>query len=667
MKKNQNLLGILLFVGLALAACTSEDALIEPTAPQQDRTWKVSATISKDADATTRALTLSDNMLNVGWTTTEKIYVKKTSTGQDLGYLSPTADTNTSSTPVSGLLSGAGYQVNDQLTLVFPKKEKDYSGQDGTLATIAANYDYATATTTVASVSGADVTLAATTLVSQQAIVKFIFSQPVTEVAISSPGINVESNSLTVTLASPQTEVFVAMPVTSSAASYLFGCKNSSNGKRYDAKKDGIEMQNGKYYIANVELEEFGTSTPLTLEAATRTANIIIVKYSELPIKYKRSSMPDVQTSTEYEITIADVNPGEYVQFFADGFSYDDRLSIICDEDCYVYGNVMSLISSSSFSTLTDLTSHHFSELFYNSNGNSHIINHPYKDILLPATTLSSGCYYDMFNGCTGLTRAPELPATNLSGGCYRDMFYGCTGLTKAPELPATTLADNCYDSMFRGCTGLTKAPELPATTLAEWCYNYMFHGCTGLTSPPELPAKTLAKRCYQGMFVKCTNLREAPALPAKTLVEGCYGDMFAGCYYLTTAPALPATTMTEGCYARMFFGCTDLTTAPALPATTLARDCYLNMFNSCTSLTTAPVLPAPVLEINCYTQMFKGCNKLNYVKCLATDITARDGTKNWLDDVASSGTFVTPSETQWTSDVSGIPSGWTRENYVAP
>ena len=34
-------------------------------------------------------------------------------------------------------------------------------------------------------------------------------------------------------------------------------------------------------------------------------------------------------------------------------------------------------------------------------------------------------------------------------------MFQGCTGLTSAPELPATTLANDCYNSMFQGCTGL--------------------------------------------------------------------------------------------------------------------------------------------------------------------------------------------------------------------
>ena len=107
-------------------------------------------------------------------------------------------------------------------------------------------------------------------------------------------------------------------------------------------------------------------------------------------------------------------------------------------------------------------------------------------------------CYYNMFNGCTSLTSAPELPATTLANSCYYNMFYNCTSLTTAPELPATTLVNYCYSGMFSGCSSLTTAPELPATTLAQSCYSSMFFRCTSLTSAPELPATTLANNCYK-------------------------------------------------------------------------------------------------------------------------------------------------------------------------
>ena len=152
--------------------------------------------------------------------------------------------------------------------------------------------------------------------------------------------------------------------------------------------------------------------------------------------------------------------------------------------------------------------------------------------------------------------------------------------------------------------------------------------------------------------------------LPATALTEYCYMSMFEGCGSLIQAPELPATTLAEVCYQNMFQGCTSLTTAPAiLPATTLADSCYQYMFYGCTSLTSAPELPATTLADNCYEGMFDECENLNYVKCLATDISAEGCTSDWLHHVSSTGTFITPSSTQWTTGVSGIPTGWTRVN----
>ena len=229
----------------------------------------------------------------------------------------------------------------------------------------------------------------------------------------------------------------------------------------------------------------------------------------------------------------------------------------------------------------------------------------------LPATTLESNCYRSMFSGCTSLTKAPALPATTLVNYCYYQMFQSCTSLIQAPALPATTLADYCYYQMFEGRTSLTQAPALPATTLAGNCYFYMFFGCTSLTQAPALPATTLTEACYFSMFQNCTALTQAPALPATTLATNCYAGMFQNCTSLTQAPALPATTLKYQCYAYMFRGCTSLTQAPALPATTLADRCYYFMFLNCTSLTQAPALPATMLANYCYNSMFRGCTSL--------------------------------------------------------
>ena len=208
----------------------------------------------------------------------------------------------------------------------------------------------------------------------------------------------------------------------------------------------------------------------------------------------------------------------------------------------------------------------------------------------------------------------------SVVGYAFYHLFDGCTSLTKAPELPATTLAHNCYDCMFLGCTSLTKAPVLPATTLAETCYARMFDGCTSLVNAPELPATTL---------------------------------------YMS-------------CYISMFSGCTSLTKAPALPATTLYMNCYQSMFKGCTSLTKSPVLPATTLRDSCYYYMFSGCSSLNEVRCqipssYSSYYISSKYAYNWLEGVASTGTFYTNADAHWPSgSVSGIPTGWTRVNERA-
>ena len=136
---------------------------------------------------------------------------------------------------------------------------------------------------------------------------------------------------------------------------------------------------------------------------------------------------------------------------------------------------------------------------------------------------------------------------------------------------------------------------------------------------------------------------------------------LFYNCTALIQAPELPTTTLTEWCYYGMFWDCTSLTQAPELPATTLSSGCYDHMFSGCTSLVQAPELPATTLEIACYHAMFSGCNKLNYIKCLATDISASNCTNNWVAGVSATGDFYAPASIVWTQYVSGMPAGWTR------
>lgn len=120
----------------------------------------------------------------------------------------------------------------------------------------------------------------------------------------------------------------------------------------------------------------------------------------------------------------------------------------------------------------------------------------------------------------------------------------------------------------------------------------------------------------------------------------------------------LPATTLTPYCYRALFANSPSVEVAPALPATTLADGCYRYIFQDC-SITTAPDLLAPILVYDCYEGMFDDCHNLNYIKCLATNISASAATLGWVQAVASNGIFVKDANTEWPLGTSGIPTRW--------
>ncbi len=446
-----------------------------------------------------------------------------------------------------------------------------------------------------------------------------------------------------------------------------------------------------KDYLAFTALET-GTFT-LTIPAGVTTDYLTSVSYST---DNGGTWVTTNNSSSKITITTPTIQAGEKVLWKGEGKASARNANV---NSCFsstgrfkASGNIMSLLFGSNFENQTSLNGkdYAFSGLFKDCTNLTSI-----PSDFLPATTLANYCYWAMFSGCTGLTKAPALPATTLTEDCYGQMFNGCTGLKTSPELPATTLANSCYYMMFYGCTGLTIAPELPATTLTESCYYFMFYDCTNLTAAPALPATTLAKNCYffmfrnctqmksvptslpattlafecyNGMFEGCTSLTTVPSdlLPATALTDNCYQGMFSGCTSLTTAPALPATALANGCYSYMFSGCTSLTAAPALPATTLTTSCYIEMFKNCVKLTRAPELPATILTNGCYRQMFYGCTKLNYIKAAFKTDPSELYTENWVNGVSATGTFYKNSTATWNiTGVNGIPSGWTVQTYT--
>lgn len=100
-----------------------------------------------------------------------------------------------------------------------------------------------------------------------------------------------------------------------------------------------------------------------------------------------------------------------------------------------------------------------------------------------------------------------------------------------------------------------------------------------------------------------------------------------------------------------------------SMPATTLSEKCYNGMFKGCTNMTNAPELPATTLATGCYNEIFKGCSSLKYIKALFLTTPSDTYTADWVNGVASDGTFVKNSSASWNvTGNNGIPSSWTVE-----
>lgn len=261
-----------------------------------------------------------------------------------------------------------------------------------------------------------------------------------------------------------------------------------------------IEVDGNNYYLvqqdlsqgwmSEAELLERGWSTstptddpakPLTFKATADGSSVRITKTGS-PAGSFEYSTDDGATWSAYTIdTAISLNNGDSVSFRAVADRTSDQGSsryfhFVMSGMIEAYHNAMSLIYASNYE---DKASTGIVRAFYNLfNGCTALTRAP----LLPATELSESCYWGLFKGCSNLTQATELPATILVASCYRDMFYGCSSLEEAPGILARTMSGTyCCHSMFYNCTSLIKAPELYVTALTNYCYNSMFYGCSSL------------------------------------------------------------------------------------------------------------------------------------------------------------------------------------------
>ena len=271
----------LLLAGLMVAACSSDDDDHQGQEEHQAfKTYYMTVDATKGADeganyASTRALALTGSTLNATWATTEHVYVQGKLLSNKYfwfeGSLQPQyAGTTTRLNGTISLPAGWSYSSVDEaignpnyVTLQFPRPYVlDYTGQIGTLADIAAKYDYAKAEDVGVDIEADKVVgVSPVEFESQQAIVKFTFTDSDGTTKMKLTELNVqygtESLSLTIPEATYTTNgdnvIYVAIPGFYDKEVTLTA---KVGGKTYKFIKPNVTFENGKYYEVDVKMKE---------------------------------------------------------------------------------------------------------------------------------------------------------------------------------------------------------------------------------------------------------------------------------------------------------------------------------------------------------------------------------------------------------------------------
>ena len=463
---NIRTLAALLIASATFVACSSDDDILND--PMGKYTLTVSAQkgeaqpaldeVKGDA-ATTRGLSLDDKTLNAVWKEGETVEVYNAS-DEKIAELTPTT-TGTASTTLTGTVTGTMPGEGDALTLKF--LSPDYDSQDGTLAYIESHCDYATAGVTVSSVSGGNITTDDANFVNQQAIVKF------TLIDKADGTTKLKPTSFTITWFSANKEeevvkltdipattyeangdgvLYVALPAISNKLVMLAA---NVGDDMYTMEKAGVTFANGQYYAITAKTEKYDAlNTPLTfliIDMNNTDERFFFANKASGPVYYtiNGGERHEIAANSESEFVVA---PGDKVAFYGDNATYGASTNNNCSYcgdkyssgNYYIYGNIMSLVSSENYATATELTSSYtFYKMF---SENWFMRNHPYKKIMLPATTLTQYCYAYMFYKCDYLEEAPDLPALTGKKYCYQSMFANCYSLNSIKCLVKNTQAN---------------------------------------------------------------------------------------------------------------------------------------------------------------------------------------------------------------------------------
>ncbi|XQP55288.1 MAG: hypothetical protein ACOQNV_00765 [Mycoplasmoidaceae bacterium] len=203
-------------------------------------------------------------------------------------------------------------------------------------------------------------------------------------------------------------------------------------------------------------------------------------------------------------------NSEKFISFYF--YDINDPLSQH-DDLASLSGNIMSLIDNGQCEQTVIPNAYCFASLFDGSTkeGPPIVTRETLRDasnLLLPATTLDEGCYYQMFRHSEHLVKPPsDLCAEQGEQYCYLRMFDCCFGLKYAPNICLNSFDDKeesknleC-DHMFSQCASLKISDEpgddhfefftCPTSEDPSRSVGKMFDGTGGTFKEDPVPGNT--------------------------------------------------------------------------------------------------------------------------------------------------------------------------------
>jgi hypothetical protein len=269
----------------AFTACSSDENITNEN--NTSNSWSISVPASKGGEGTRALAAAGENTLTSTWSTSDKINVTLSSSNTSYGTISPKTEGATAQ--LAGTLTSVDYNLttNASLDLYYPTSTNNnynavfnYTGQDGTLATLASKYDFSKATVTVTSVDKTNKTIitSAANFQNQQAIAAFKFTQNSTSISVkklvikAASGKLLSSELISGSTSTPMYGDLIVKPSTATTDWMYVSINNQSTGKdtytfyvqdnsnNWWTGKATAKLLAGKFYPVTLTL----TSYPIT-------------------------------------------------------------------------------------------------------------------------------------------------------------------------------------------------------------------------------------------------------------------------------------------------------------------------------------------------------------------------------------------------------------------